>query len=130
MIAMPECPQRTPAESPHDLPRSVVFAALAVCATFALTTATGAPQAAATSAAAAAAAAGPIALVPADQEAVAGKVAMLFLTRFHYRPRPLDATFSAVVSTSWSKRSTRNAATSPPPISRTSRHFVPRWARR
>jgi carboxyl-terminal processing protease len=74
-------------------PRSVVFAALAVCATFALTTATGAPQAAATSAAAA----GPIALAPADQEAVAGKVAMLFLTRFHYRPRPLDATFSAVV---------------------------------
>jgi len=74
--------------------RSVVFAALAICATFALTTATGAPQAATN---AAATAAGPIALVPADQEAVAGKVTMLFLTRFHYRPRPLDATFSAVV---------------------------------
>ena len=86
--------------SPMTSPRSVVFAALAIFATSALTTATGAPQAAATSAGSAASsvtAAGTIALVPEDQEAVAGKVAMLFLTKFHYRPRPLDATFSAVV---------------------------------
>jgi carboxyl-terminal processing protease len=86
--------------SPMTSPRSVVFAALAIFATSALTTATGAPQAAATSvgsAASSATAAGTIALVPEDQEAVAGKVAMLFLTKFHYRPRPLDATFSAVV---------------------------------
>src|SRR6187402_1618077 len=74
-------------------PRSVVFAALAICATFALTTATGAPQATATSSAAPSR----IALAPTDQQAVAGKVATLFLTRFHYRPRPLDATFSAIV---------------------------------
>nr|WP_063573828.1 carboxy terminal-processing peptidase [Luteibacter rhizovicinus] len=74
-------------------PRSVVFAALAICATFALTTATGAPQTAATGAPTPSR----IALAPTDQQAVAGKVATLFLTRFHYRPRPLDAAFSAVV---------------------------------
>jgi carboxyl-terminal processing protease len=73
--------------------RSVTFAAFTAFATFALTTATGAPQAAPTSSATPA----PIALAPVEQEAVAGKVAMMFLTRFHYRPRPLDATFSAVV---------------------------------
>ncbi|HVI56867.1 MAG TPA: carboxy terminal-processing peptidase [Luteibacter sp.] len=85
-------------------PRSVVFAALAICATFALTTAVGASQAVVTSTAGSAdsststsRASAPIALVPADQEATAGKVASLFLTRFHYRPRPLDANFSAVV---------------------------------
>ncbi|WP_046968315.1 carboxy terminal-processing peptidase [Luteibacter rhizovicinus] len=80
-------------------PRTTVFAALALCATLALATATGAPQAAPTSTGAAAHAdtQGPIALVASDQQAVAGKVATLFLSRFHYRPRPLDATFSAVV---------------------------------
>ena len=80
-------------------PRTTVFATLALCATLALATATGAPQAAPTSTGAAAHAdtQGPIALVASDQQAVAGKVATLFLSRFHYRPRPLDATFSAVV---------------------------------
>jgi carboxyl-terminal processing protease len=95
-------------------PRSVAFVAFTAVATFALVTATNAAQSARTGSATAAstpapagtsapagvpASAGPapIALAPAEQDAVAGKVAMMFLTRFHYRPRPLDATFSAVV---------------------------------
>ncbi len=84
---------------PMTSARSVAFATFTAFATFVLTTATGAPQAAPTSAAAPASTAtpAPIALAPVEQEAVAGKVAMMFLTRFHYRPRPLDATFSAVV---------------------------------
>ena len=59
---MPECPQRIPDRYLMTSPRSAIFAALAICATFALTTATGAPQAAATGAATAA----PIALAPAE----------------------------------------------------------------
>jgi carboxyl-terminal processing protease len=87
-------------------PRSVVFAALAICATYALTAPTGAtqvtpaapaPAGTAALASTAAPASAPIALAPSDQQAVAGKVAMMFLTQFHYRPRPLDATFSVVV---------------------------------
>jgi carboxyl-terminal processing protease len=98
----------TPTHSDYSIlmtsARSVAFAAFTAVATFALTTATGAPQNAPTSSASTSSAApanavtpAPIALVPAEQDAVAGKVAMMFLTRFHYRPRPLDATFSAVV---------------------------------
>ncbi|UPG92711.1 carboxy terminal-processing peptidase [Luteibacter aegosomatissinici] len=37
------------------------------------------------------------ALTADDHQATAAKVAMLFMTRVHYRPHPLDDTFSAVV---------------------------------
>jgi carboxyl-terminal processing protease len=41
--------------------------------------------------------AGTLALKADDNEAVAAKVAMMFMTRFHYRPKPLDAAFSSEV---------------------------------
>lgn len=40
---------------------------------------------------------GPIHLVPTPLEPKAGKVVGLVLSRFHYRPRPLDQSFSKVV---------------------------------